>query len=119
VKLDPTGASGRIGYYEYSSGSGPGCDSNGVAFLNGQDLEKSARAKGLIEAQVRAMDCRGSAAFLVRANGENLVELDGGRALQRSAPPRTLLRLRGGRFETVCRVEQRPTYIPEEITKAR
>jgi len=119
VKLDPIGASGRIGYYEYSSGSGPGCESNGVAFLNGQGLEKSARAKGLIEAQAQAMDCRGSAAFLVRANGENLVELDGGRALQRSTPPRTLLRLRGDRFETVCRVEQRPTYIPEEIIKVR
>jgi hypothetical protein len=118
VKLDPMGAPGRIGYYEYNSDSGPGCDSNGVAFLNGQAFEKSARAKALIEAQVQTMDCRGSTAFLVHANGENLVELDGGRVLQRTTPPRTLLRLRGDRFETVCRVEQRATYIPEQIGKA-
>jgi hypothetical protein len=119
VKLDPMGTPGRIGYFEYNSSSGPGCDASGVAFLNGQDLEKSARAKALIEAQVQTMDCRGSAAFLVQANGENLLELDGGRALQRATAPRTLLRLRGDRFETVCRVEQRPTYVPLPVAKSR
>jgi hypothetical protein len=58
--------------------------------------------------------------FLIRANGQNLIEIDGGAAVQRTAPPRMLLRLRGNRIETACRVKQRVTYTPqpEPINKA-
>jgi hypothetical protein len=111
MKLDPQGAPGRIGYYAYEWGGGAGCDAYGVAFLQGQNVEESARAEALNDALSRLADCRGSKAFLVAVNGENLIEWDGGSALQRTAPPRTLLRLKGDKVETVCRVEQRPTYI--------
>jgi hypothetical protein len=117
MKLDPQGGPGRIGYYEYAWGGGAGCDAYGVAFLQGQNVEESARAEALNEALSRMADCRGSKAFLVAANGENLIEWDGGSALQRTAPPRTLLRLKGDKVETVCRVEQRPTYITEPVAK--
>lgn len=110
VSLDPKGPPGRIGYYEFSSGAGPGCGLNGIAFLDGDRLENSARAKALSEAQENLRDCRGSTVSLIRAHGENLIEWQGGRALQRRVPPRTLLRLVGEKIEPVCRVEQRPTY---------
>jgi hypothetical protein len=119
VKLDREGGPGRIGYYEYAWGGGAGCDAYGVAFLQGQNVEESARAEALNEALSRLADCRGSKAFLIAVNGENLIEWDGGSALQRTAPPRTLLRLKGDKVETVCRVEQRPTYISEPVVKPR
>jgi hypothetical protein len=117
VKLDPKGAPGRIGYYDYEWSGGPGCDSYGVGFLDGLGLEISARAKALNMALSHMTDCHGSSAFLVTVNGENLIEWNGGHALQRTAPPRTLLRLKGDKVETICRVEQRPTYIPEPVVK--
>jgi hypothetical protein len=110
VSLDPKGPPGRIGYYEFSSGAGPGCGLNGIAFLDGNRLENSGRAKALSEAQENLRDCRGSTVSLIRAHGENLIEWKGGRALQRRVPPRTLLRLVGEKIEPVCHVEQRPTY---------
>jgi hypothetical protein len=117
MKLDPKGAPGRLGYYAFAWGGGAGCDAYGVAFLQGQNVEETARAEALNEALSQMADCRGSRAFLIAVNGENLIEWDGGRALQRTAPPRTLLRLRGDKVETVCRVEQRPTYITEPVAK--
>jgi hypothetical protein len=90
-----------------------------VAFLAGNGLEKSPRANALMEAQGQMLKCDGSSAFPVRVNGESLIEIDEGSAIQRTTPPRTLLRLRGDRFETVCRVEQRPTYVPLPVAKSR
>jgi hypothetical protein len=114
VSLDPKkGPPGRIGYYEFASGAGAGCDFNGIAFLDGNRLEKSRRAEALAEAQEHIKDCRGSTASLIQAHGENLIEWKGGQALQRAVPPRTLLRLVGEKIEPVCRVEQRPTYSPD------
>jgi hypothetical protein len=117
VTLDPKGPPGRIGYYEFESGAGPGCGLNGIAFLDGNRLENSRRAKALAEAQEELKDCRGSSASLVRTHGENLIEWKGGHALQREVPPRVLLRLVGEKIETVCRVEQRPTYSPETTAR--
>jgi hypothetical protein len=119
VTLDPKGVPGRIGFYDYEWGGGPGCDAYGVGFLDGQGLETSARAKALNSVLSRMADCHGSRAFLVTVNGENLIEWNGGSALQRTAPPRTLLRLKDEKVETACRVEQRPTYIPELVDKPR
>ena len=110
VSLDPRGPPGRIGYYEFASGAGSGCDLNGIAFLDGNRLEKSRRAKALAEAQERLKDCRGSTVSLIQARGQNLIEWKGGWALERAVPPRTLLRLVGEKIEPLCRVEQRPTY---------
>jgi hypothetical protein len=81
-------------------------------FLHGQDIEKSPRNDALLAAQEKMTNCRDSTGFLIRADGQNLIEIDGGAAVQRSEPPRMLLRLRGDRVETVCRVEQRVTYVP-------
>ncbi len=119
VKLDPLGGPARLGYFEIASGAGPGCSKNGVAFLAGNGLEKSPRANALMEAQGQMLKCGGSSAFPVRVNGESLIEIDEGSAIQRTTPPRTLLRLRGDRFETVCRVEQQPTYVPLPVAKSR
>ncbi|MBR1090700.1 hypothetical protein JQ621_24805 [Bradyrhizobium manausense] len=116
VNLDPKGLPGRIGYYEFNSGAGAGCSLNGIAFLDGNRLEKSPRAKALADIQDEHQDCRGSNSSLIRANGQVLIEWTGGRALQRTTPPRTLLRLAGDKIETVCRVEQRPTYSAETLT---
>jgi hypothetical protein len=118
VKLDPVGEPARLGYFEIASGAGPGCSENGVAFLAGNGLEKSPRANALMEAQGQMLKCGGSSAFPVRANGESLIEIDEGSATQRTTPPRTLLRLRGDKFETVCRVDQRPTYIPQPVARS-
>jgi len=113
VSLDPKGAPGRIGYYEFNSGAGAGCDLNGIAFLDGVRPEKSPRAKALADIQDELQDCRGSSTSLVRAHGQTLIEWTGGQALQRATPPRTLMRLAGDKIEPVCRVEQRPTYSAE------
>ena len=117
VRLDPGGPPGRIGYYEFASGAGAGCDINGIAFLDGNRLEKSRRAEALAEAQERLKDCRGSTVSLVRAHGENLIEWHGGRALQRAVAPRALLRLVGEKVELLCRVEQRATYSPDKAAQ--
>jgi hypothetical protein len=119
VMLDPKGALARIGYYEYSSGAGAGCGFSGIAFLDGKSLESSMRANALIEALSGMPRCHGSTAFLVETNGENLIEWDAGQALQRNTPPRALLRLRADKVETVCRVDQRPTYIPVLVVEPR
>jgi hypothetical protein len=110
VRLDPRGPPGRIGSYEFASGAGAGCDVDGIAFLDGNRLEKSRRAEALTEAQERLNDCRGSTVSLVRAHGEKLIEWTGGRALQRAVPPRALLRLIGEKIELLCRMEQRAIY---------
>ena len=112
VTLAPNEVSTRIGYFQIASGAGRGCDVDGIALLRGHALEKSARNEALIDAQRQLMNCRGSNAFLLQVNGETLVEIDGGRAVQRTVPPRALLRLRGATVETVCRVEQSPAYEP-------
>ena len=118
VKLDPLGEPARLGYFEIASGAGPGCSENGIAFLAGNRLEKSPRADALMETQSQMLKCGGSSAFPVSANGESLIEIDEGSAIQRTYPPRTLLRLRGDKFETVCRVDQRPTYIPQPVARS-
>jgi hypothetical protein len=66
------------------------------------------------------MNCRGSTAFPVRTDGQELIEIDGKQAARRTASPRMLVRLRGNRVETVCRMEQRVIYVPkaEPINKA-
>jgi hypothetical protein len=110
VALESGGAPQRIGYFQIASGRGRGCDVDGIAFLRGQYLEKSPRNKALIESQRGMLDCAGSTAFLIRANGQTLVEIDRGRAYQRIVPTRVLLRLHGETFETVCRVDERVTY---------
>jgi hypothetical protein len=112
VKLDPAGAPARVGHFRYESSAGAGCSASGVVFLHGQDIEKSPRNDALLAAQEKMTNCRDSTGFLIRADGQNLIEIDGGAAVQRSEPPRMLLRLRGDRVETVCRVEQRVTYVP-------
>jgi len=116
VSLDPKGPPGRVGFYEFSSGAGAGCGLNGIALLDGNGLEKSPRAKALADVQDELQDCRGSNTSLIRAHGQVLIEWTGGHALQRATPARTLLRLAGDKIETVCRVEERPTYSAETMT---
>ena len=113
VTFVPNGSRSRLGYFEIASGAGRGCDVNGVAFLDGDSLEKSTRARNLIDAQRQMMNCMGSTAFVVHTNGEFLIEIDGGQGVQRTVPPRLLLRSHQDRIETVCRVEQRPSYAAE------
>jgi hypothetical protein len=119
VKFDPTRAPARLGYFEIASGAGRGCDVNGVAFLNGDTLEESPRETALINAQRQMMNCSGSTAFVVRTDGEFLIEIDGGQSIRRTIPPRLLLRSHGDRIETACRVEQRPSYAAEPPSKTR
>jgi hypothetical protein len=117
VKLYPAGAPVRVGRFKYQSSAGAGCTASGVVFLRGQDIEKSPRNDALLAAQQAMTNCRDSTAFLIHAGGRNLIEIDGGAAVQRTEPPRMLVRLRGSRIETVCRVEERVTYTPEPINK--
>ena len=100
VKLDPAGAPVRVGHFKYQSSAGAGCTASGVVFLHGQDIEKSRRNDALLAAQQQMTNCRGSAGLLIRANRQNLIEIDGGAAVQRTAPPRMLLRLRGIRHNS-------------------
>jgi hypothetical protein len=118
VKLDPLGAPARLGYFDVDSGAGRGCGESGIAFLGGQGLEKSSRSRAWIEKQAQMLKCHGATAFPVQVNGEFLIEVDDGDAIQRAQPPRSLLRLRGDQFDIVCRVEQRPTYISEPVVKS-
>jgi len=101
----------RVGYFEITSSAGPGCQFSGVTFLDGNDIERSPRNRTLLEAQDRLRDCRGSTAFLIQVADEALVEVDGGSAYQRETPPRTLLRVQGGKVEPLCRVEQNAMYV--------
>jgi len=119
VTFVPNSSQSRLGYFEIASGAGRGCDVKGVAFLDGDSLEKSPRARDLIDAQRQMMNCMGSTAFVVRTNGEFLIEIDGGRSVQRTVPPRLLLRSRRDRIETACRVEQRPSYAAESLNGTR
>jgi hypothetical protein len=100
----------RLGHFEIASGAGRGCDLKGVALLKSNELDQSPRARALIEVQRKMTNCHGSHASVVRIEGESFIEVDGGEALQRTIPPRILLRLRGNEVETVCRVEQKPRY---------
>jgi hypothetical protein len=113
AKLDASGAAVTIGYFRYDSSAGAGCQAAGVVLLHGQAIESSPRNTALLAAQGDMTDCHGSNAFVVRAGGETLIEVDGGAAEQQSMPPRLLLRLTGDRIENVCRVEQRATYSPQ------
>jgi LVIVD repeat len=117
VELDPSAPPARLGFFSYNSGAGRGCDGDGMTVLRGNDVEVSARNDALIAAQRKMMNCLGSAAFLVQAGGETMIEIDGGRAVQRTVPPRMLLRLKDDKIETVCNVEQRQIYSPQPIAK--
>jgi hypothetical protein len=110
AKLDPNDGPARLGYFEVSSGAGRGCDVNGVLFLNGDVMEKSLRATALIDVQHRTINCAGDKASVILADGEILIEIDRGLGVQQTVPPRLLLRERGDRFETVCRVAQRQSF---------
>lgn len=113
LKLDPAAPPVTVGYFTYQSSAGAGCDAAGIVFLQGQDIETSPRNTALLAAERDMTDCRGSNAFLVTAGGRSLIEIDGGAAAQRTAPPRLLLRLRDDRIETVCRVDQTATFSPQ------
>jgi len=116
LRLDPAGTPVVVGYFKYESSAGAGCLARGVAFLQGQDIEKSPRNAALLAAESGMTDCRGSDAFVVRAGGQNLIEIDGGAAEQQTAPPRLLVRLDGDKIEKVCNVEQRATFTPQPAT---
>jgi hypothetical protein len=119
LKLDPDAPPVTIGYFTYESSAGAGCRAAGVVLLQGRDIEKSPRNAALLAAQSNMTKCRGSHAFLIRAGGRPFIEIDGGAAEQQTRPPRVLARLNGGKVETVCNVEQRATYSPEPMAKAR
>ena len=119
VKLDPTTAAVRVGYFIYESSAGAGCDARGVVLLRGLSIEKSPRNTALLAAESHMTDCRGSNAFIVRAAGQNLIEIDGGAAEQRNEPPRILARLRGNGIETVCKVDQKASFTPEPAAPAQ
>ncbi len=117
IKLDPAAAPVAVGYFAYESSAGAGCHAAGVVLLHGQDIENSPRNTALLAAQEDMTNCHGSNAFVVRADGQNLIEIDGGMAEQQTMPPRVLTRLRGDKIENVCRVEQRATYTPQPAGK--
>jgi hypothetical protein len=114
--IDGSGRSARVGYFTIASTASRGCDVFGITILDGDLPEDSTRNRSLQEAQKQLMDCRGSRAFLVRVGNTVLIEIDGGSAYQRSQPPRTLLRMNGDKVETVCRVDQRPAYVPQSVS---
>jgi len=113
IKLDLAGAPVTVGYFQYESSAGAGCQARGVVLLQGRHIEKTPRNAALLAAQADVTNCRGSDAFLVRAGGQNLIEIDGGAAEQRKTPPRMLLRLRHDTVEKVCNVEQRASFTPQ------
>jgi hypothetical protein len=53
----------------------------------------------------------------VNIDGETFVDVHGGNSLQREVPPRLLLRLRENGVEPVCRIEQKPHYMPQPVIK--
>ncbi len=117
IKLDPRGAPVTVGYFRYESSAGAGCQAAGVVFLHGQNIEDSRRNTALIASEGDMTNCHGSKAFLVRAAGQNLIEIDGGLAEQQTMPPRVLVRLNGDKMEKVCNVEQRATCTPQRVDK--
>jgi hypothetical protein len=119
VKLDPAGTADRIGYFKYESSAGAGCQASGVTFLRGRDIENSPRNTVLLAAERDMTNCRGSDAFVIRAGGQNLIEVDGGSAEQQPRPPRLLVRLSGDKMEKVCDVEQRATYSVVPLANAQ
>jgi hypothetical protein len=112
VKIDPAGNLSRVGSFQYDSSAGAGCRASGVVFLDGNAIEKSPRNDALLFAESDMTNCRDSSPFLVTANGENFIEIDGGKEGDRKVPPRVLARLRGDRVETVCKVDQKVSYSP-------
>lgn len=118
TRLDAAAAAVTVGYFTYESSAGAGCRARGVVFLHGPDIEKSSRNAALLAAEADMANCRGSDAFLVRAGGRNLIEIDGGAAEQQTTPPRLLVGLRGDKIQKICNVEQRATYTPRPIAKA-
>ena len=119
LKLDPAATPVTLGYFKYESSAGAGCQARGVVFLHGQDVEKSPRNTALLAAEGDMSNCRGSDAFLVRAGGQNLIEIDGGAVEQQTSLARLLVRPRGDTIEKVCNVEQRATFTPQPTPKAR
>jgi hypothetical protein len=116
-KLDAAAAPVTVGYFTYDSSAGSGCHAVGVVLLQGQDIEKSPRNTALLAAEGDMTNCRDSNAFLVRADGQSLIEIDGGSAEQQTRPPRLLVRLNRDTLEKVCNVEERATYTPEPAAK--
>ena len=119
LRLDPAAAPVTVGYFTYDSSAGSGCHAAGVVLLQGQDIEKSPRNTALLAAEGDMTNCRDSDAFLVRADGQNLIEIDGGSAEQQTKPPRLLVRLNGDTIEKVCNVEERATYTATPAAKAQ
>ena len=113
LRLDPAATTVTVGYFNYQSSAGAGCQANGVVFLQDNSIEKSPRNTALLAAEADLTSCRGSDAFVVRAGGQNLIEIDGGAAEQQKTPPRMLVRLNGDKIEKVCAVEQRATFTPQ------
>ena len=119
LKLDPTAPPVTVGYFTYESSAGSGCQAAGVVLLQGNGIEKSPRDTALLAAEGDMTNCRGSNAFLIKAGGQTLIEIDGGSAEQQTKPPRLLVRMNGDKIEKVCKVEQRPTYSPTPAAKAQ
>ena len=119
LSLDPTAPPVTVGYFKYESGAGAGCQARGVVLLHGRDIEKSPRNTALLAAEGDMTNCRGSDGFVIQADGQNLIEIDGGAAEQQSMPPRQLVRLNGDMIEKVCDVAQRAAYSPVPVAKAQ
>jgi hypothetical protein len=119
LKLGPAAPPVTVGYFSYESSAGSGCHAAGVVLLQGNDIEKSPRNTALLAAEADMSDCRGSNAFLIKAAGQTLIEIDGGAAEQQTKPPRLLVRLNGDKIEKVCKVKQRATYSPTPVAKAQ
>jgi hypothetical protein len=116
VDVDQSGTPERVGYFSIASGAGPGCAVDGIALLDGSNVEDSARNRSLLSAQEKSQNCRGSNAFLIRVGDAVLIEIDGGDAYQRPVPPRSLLRMKGDNVETICRTDQQATYISRPVS---
>jgi len=110
--IDGGGQSARVGYFEFTNTASASCHVFGITLLDGNVPENSSRNRTLQAAQKQALDCIGSKTFLVRVGDRVLIEVNGGRGYQRPVPPRSLLRMTGDKVETVCQVDQRPTYVP-------
>jgi hypothetical protein len=121
AKLKPDSATApvTVGYFIYESSAGSGCTAKGVVLLHEHDIDKSPRNTALLAAEGNMTDCRGSNAYLIAANGETLIEVDGGEAAQQTAPARLLVRLKGDAIETVCKVDQKTSFTPAPIAKAQ
>lgn len=119
LKLDPAAAPVIVGTFKYDSSAGAGCQARGVVFVQAGTIEKTPRNAALLAAEADMTDCRGSDAFVIATDGQNLIEMDGGALEQQPAPARLLARLRGNAIETVCKVDQKASYTPAAAAKAR